>query len=175
MNTVIYCIKNFQPLMDFVVSCVTIIGLIFVILAAWFAKDQLKEMTRARKLDGMLKVYEMIGSKDARDKRHYIYFKLKSSPEKLKKKEIEIVQDVSVTLDRIGQLVASGLIPREELFHSHSEMFIRTWKHLEPFVMHFRKTINGDYVNNFETLARQAETYFHEHNPGKKISTIEVW
>jgi peroxiredoxin family protein len=54
-------------------SVATVLGFAVVIYTTVVALGQLKEMTRARHLEAMLQVYEMIGSEEARKHRKYVY------------------------------------------------------------------------------------------------------
>src|SRR5918912_4022586 len=112
-------------------SVATVIGVSVVIPTAVIALRQLKEMTKARHLEAMLKVYEMIGSESARKQRKFIYTELTSAPEALTSDERDQVEQVCVAFDRIGILVRSDLIPKDELFAGHCEVIIRTWRKLE--------------------------------------------
>lgn len=156
-------------------SIVTVLGFFVLTYTAVVTLRQLKEMTKTRHLEGMLKVYEMIGSDEARKKRRYLYTQLSTKPENLTLEEREIIENVSVTFDRVGKLVEAGLVPRNELLASHCEIFIRTWRTVEPHILSFRKVIGGRYVEHFEKLAKEAETYFSKHFPGQKISVVDVW
>jgi hypothetical protein len=117
----------------------------------------------------------MIGSEDARSKRRYLYTQLKAKPGHLTPKQRKIVEDVSVTFDRIGILMESGLVPRNELLSSHCEIFIRTWRVVEPHIVSFRETIGGRFVEHFEKLAREAEVYYSKHFPGQELFVVDVW
>src|ERR1051325_4529892 len=64
-------------------SIATVLGFAVVSYTAIIALGQLKEMTKARHLEAMLQVYEMIGSESARKHRKFIYTELKSAPEAL--------------------------------------------------------------------------------------------
>lgn len=155
-------------------SISTILGFAVLIWAAIVALSQLKEMTKARHLDAMMQVHEMLASVEARNHRKYIYTKLKSNPEKLTAKEREHVEQVSVAFDRIGNLVEYGLVPRDVLFDSHCEVIIRIWQKLEPYILHHRQMIGGRHVEHFEKLAVAAQKYHSKHFPGQVLNTIDL-
>lgn len=156
-------------------SIATVIGVGFVIPTAVVALRQLKEMTKARHLEAMLKVYEMIGSESARKQRKFIYTELKSTPEELTFDEREQVEQICVAFDRIGILVGSDLIPKDELFAGHGQVIIRTWTKLEPYIKHHRKMIGNYHAKHFEALAALAQEYHSEHSPDENLEIVNVW
>jgi hypothetical protein len=156
-------------------SIATVLGVIVVIPTAIIALRQLKEMTKARHLEAMLQVYEMIGSESARKHRKFIYTELKSAPEALTSDEREHVEQISVTFDRIGKLVASDLIPKDELLSGHCEVIIRSWNKLEPYILHHRKVIGNYHAKHFETLANLAQEYHSKHSLGENLEIVNIW
>jgi hypothetical protein len=140
-------------------SVATIIGASVVIYAAVVAVGQLKEMTKARHLEAMLRVYDMIGSPEARASRRFIYGELRSAPGRVTAEERENIEEVSVMLDRIGALVSAGLVPRDVLFASHREMIIRSWEKLAPYVTYNRLHRYPSFASHFEKLASLARNY----------------
>jgi hypothetical protein len=156
-------------------SIATVLGVVFVISAAMVALRQLKEMTKARHLEAMLQVYEMIGSEAARKNRRFIYTELKSAPEELTFEERELVEKVIVVYERIGKLVESDLVPRDELLEGHCEVILRSWKKLEPYIRHYRKVSSGRHAKHFETLARVAQEYHSKHFPDVNLEIVNVW
>lgn len=156
-------------------SIATTLGVMIVIPTAIVALRQLKEMTKARHLQAMLQVYEMIGSESARKHRKFIYTELKSAPETLTSDEREHVEQISITFDRIGILVASDLIPKDELLAGHCEVIIRTWNKLEPYIKHYRKVIGNYHAKHFETLAILAQEYHSKHSPSESLEIVDIW
>lgn len=164
-----------QDFWSMLASIATVIGVVILIPTAIVALRQLKEMTKARHLEAMLQVYEMIGSESARKHRKFIYTELKSTPEELTSNEREHVEQISVTFDRIGKLVASDLIPKDELFAGHCEVIIRSWNKLEPYIKHHRGMIGRHHAKHFEALAILAEEYYSKHFPGEQLEIVNVW
>lgn len=153
----------------------TALGFGMVIYAAIVGLTHLREATRTRHLEAMLRVYEMIGSKHARAQRRFIYTQLRSTPEDLTPEEREVVEEVSVTFDKIGNLVEKGLVPEDELMTTHCEIFIRAWQTLEPYIMHYRQLISENHVKSFERLYRIALDYYRKEFPGKSPPVVDVW
>lgn len=156
-------------------SISTVCGFGVVIYTAIIALRQLKELTKARHLEAMVKIYEIIGSKEARELRRYIYTQLCSAPESMTDKDREVFEEVSVAFDRIGNLVKRGLVPKDELFATHSEIFIKTWQKLEPYVLYYRRVISDNYVRSFEDLKNSAQAYYAHNYPGKSPIFVNAW
>ncbi|HUC24576.1 MAG TPA: DUF4760 domain-containing protein [Streptosporangiaceae bacterium] len=147
-------------LWNILASVATIVAAIVVSFAAYLAVRQLKEMTKSRNLEGMLRIYEMIASEDARRSRRFIYEKLKSEPQDVSDEERRYVEDVSVMFDRVGALAEAGLIPEALLFQSHGEVITRMWDRLEPHILYRRRQPgNATHVSHFEKLAMSARKY----------------
>ena len=154
---------------NIVASVAVVIQSLVVVCGIILAVNQLKEMTKTRHLEAMLRVYDMIGSPEARKQRRFIYAELKSKPGKLTSEEQEIMEQVSVTLDRIGKLAESGLMPQDDLLEGHYEVFIRTWKKLEPYIRHHRQIAGNRWVQHFEKFAKIAEDYRLKHYPDANL------
>jgi|SRR3990167_6706501 len=152
-------------------SIATVLGLIILVPATIVALGQLKEMTKARHLEAMLHVYDMIGSIEARRHKRFIYTELRSRPENLTDEEREIVENMIATFDRIGRLVESGLIPKDELLQGHSSIFLKTWGKLEPYINYQRRVIGKRHAQNFEMLVKISREYDRRHYP-EDIPTI---
>ena len=146
-----------------------------VVYAAVVALGQLREMTKARHLEALLRVYDMIGSEPARKQRRIIYTELNSEPESLTHEEHELVEQVTIAFERIGKLVESDLVPMNELFEGHCEVIIRTWKRLEPYVRHHRTLAGGRYAKHFERIAKLAQEYHLDHFPQENLEIVDVW
>lgn len=140
-------------------SIATIIGAGVVIYAAVVAVGQLKETTKTRHLEAMLRVYDMIASPGARASRRFIYSELKSAPGKVTSEEREKIEEVSVMFDRVGALVSAGLVPEDLLFASHREMIIRSWDKLAPYVEYSRLHRYPSFATYFELLASMARNH----------------
>lgn len=140
-------------------SAATVTGAVVVVYAAIVAVRQLKEMTRTRYLEAMLRVYELISSDDARDTRRYIYSELRSTPDALTLEEQRQVEKASVLLDRVGSLVAAGLVPADLVLSSHSTMIANLWDRLEPYIRFHRSQRYESYVRYFEELAIAAKSF----------------
>lgn len=155
-------------------SITTVLGFFVIIYTVLVALGQLKEMTRTRHLEAMLRVYEIIGSREARTQRRFLYTQLTSSPAQLSSEERDHVEDVSASFDRIGKLIEDGLVPKEMLFDSHCEMIIRCWIKLKPYIIYHRQQIGGRHVEHFELLANQAIRYHQKHFPGRVIEIVTL-
>ena len=156
-------------------SMATVLAAVLATAAAVFALRQLREMTRTRHLEAMLRVFEMMGGDEPRMQRRFIFTELKSSPDRVTPEERWKIEQVSVTFDRIGRLVQLGLVPEEELFAGHCEVIIRCWRRLKPYIEYHRQQLGGRHAKVFEGLATLAEAYHKRHFPNDRIEIVDVW
>ncbi len=150
-------------------------ALIVLIVTAAIIGRQLREMTRTRHLEAMLKVYDLISSSEARSMRKFIYNELNSDPDKISCEERNIVEQVCVDFDNIGKLVKSRLVPANELLESHCEMFIRIWQKLAPYIQHHKEVVGGRHVPHFVQLAKLAQEYHSENFSNEDLRVVGVW
>ena len=154
-------------------SVATVFGFAVVIWASIIAVRQLKESTRTRHLEAMLQVYQMIGNEDARSSRRLVY-NLDAEPGQLTAEQRDCVEKVTVSFDRIGFLVKSGLVPKDHFFESHCEVVIRSWRKLEPYIDHHIQKVGGRHAHHFRFLAQEAEKYHAAHFP-EGLRTVDIW
>jgi hypothetical protein len=104
-----------------------------------------------------------------------VYTQLKSEPEHLTSDERELVEQVTVLFERIGKLVESDLVPRDELLEGHCEVILRSWTKLEPYIRHHRRLAGGRHAKHFERLAVLAADYRLEHFPDESLEIVNMW
>lgn len=155
-------------------SISTTIAAIIAAVAAIIAIKQLREMAKTRHLEAMLRVYEMIGNESAREDRRFIFNNLSSPPELITDEERNRIERVSVTLDRVGKLIKSGLVPKEEFLNSHYEMVVRCWKVLEPYILHHENKVGGRHSSHFKYLYNVADKYHNRHFPNTEIRIVKL-
>lgn len=160
-------------LLSNIASIATTGGVLVVIYAAYVAVGQLREMTRARNLEAMLRVYEIIGTESARSSRRFIHGELASKPESITPEERDHIENVAVALDQVGALVEAGLVPIGPLFSSHGEMICRSREKLAPHVRQRRQTIDATFAAHFEQLADSALHYLATRPKAIRIAEVE--
>lgn len=144
---------------DAVTAIAAVISLIVVAYGVTVALRQLKELTRNRHLEAMLRVYELIGSDQARESRRFLYSHLESDPQHVDDNAWMHVDRVATLFDRIGSLAKANLIPIGELLDSHGDVLIRSWTAVEPYVNHRRRLTGARHVQNFEWLSALARNH----------------
>jgi hypothetical protein len=105
-------------LLSNIASIATTGSALVVIYAAYVAVGQLREMTKARHLEAMLRVYEIIGTESARSSRRFIHGELASQPGSVTPEERGHIENVAVALDQVGALVEAGLVPAGRCFQA---------------------------------------------------------
>jgi hypothetical protein len=157
-----------------IASIATTGGALVVIYAAYVAVGQLREMTKARHLEAMLRVYEIIGSENARPSRKFIHSELASQPESMTPEERDHIERTAVALDQVGALTEAGLVPIGPLFSSHGEMIFRTWEKVVPYVQYRRQNIDSTFATHFEKLASSAQHYLTTNTTGPQSAGTET-
>jgi hypothetical protein len=151
-------------------SLATIAGFSVVIYAAIVAGHQLREMTRSRHLEAMLKVYEMLNAEAARNARRYVYTHLRDkAPEAITAEDRHNAERVTIVLDQMARLVESRLVPSDELLAGHADMIIRVWNVLQPHICYHRSLIGETHAEHFERLMNLAEAYNARHHPERVV------
>lgn len=164
-----------QAFWETLASIATSLGFVVVTVATIVALRQLRESARARRLEAILKVYEMMGSESARAARRSIYVGLDSAPNEVSATEREAIEQVSVMFDMIGNIVEMGLVSRTELFETHCEVIIRCWRKLQPYIEWHRLVLGGRHAASFERLAGLAEEYYSNNFPDEELRIVNIW
>lgn len=149
-----------------IAALAAVAGVCVVIAAAVITLSQLRELVRARHVDAMFRVYDLIGSEAARDARRYVHVDLTAPPGEISTVDLDNIEKVAVTLDRVGALVSAGLVPEDELMASHAEVFLRTWSKLEPYLKQRGADLGlspASYMPHYRELASRARQYRKRH------------
>lgn len=158
-----------------IASVSTTLGFGVVIVGTLLASRQLREMTRTRHLEAMLRIYELLAGEGPRSARRFIYTQLKNPPESVTAEEREQIEKVSIQMDTLGRLVSAGLVPTEQLLDGHAEVFIRAWTVLQPYVVHHRRLLGSRHGQSFEYLAGVAKEYELRHDRPGAATAINMW
>jgi hypothetical protein len=146
------------------IAGVAIVGL--VIVTVYYQK-------RERKFDGMMEVFKLLNGTEQRESRlklfeaYHMYEKTKDlgifQTEIYRKYVERTIHD----MDEIGSLVRNGLVSKDLFFDVFWNTTIRCWNASKEFVDYRRSSRHfPHYMINFETLAKEAESYgkkYHGH------------
>jgi hypothetical protein len=144
-------------------------GLAVVIFATIIGLQQLRELVRARHLDAIMRVYDMISSDDARSARRHVYTQLSADPPHTSAGDWRRIEEVCVVFDKVGAMTASQLVPEDELFKSHCLVILRSWVKVEPYVDYRESILDSRYVSHFRDLAARAERYRNRFLPSEHV------
>jgi hypothetical protein len=133
-----------------------IVASILLIYALVFARD-LREAIRARHLDGMKFVRDLIGTEQAADNRRWVYQELEKTVRPLSSEDADRVRAICRDFDNIGLLCRHGLLPVSIVAETYNRNILDMWNRLEPIIVEWRQTLgDADYYAEFEWLADQA-------------------
>lgn len=133
-----------------------IIAVVVFIYAIVIAKD-LRESIKARHLDGMKYVRDLIGTQEGANKRKWVYEELENAPKPLSRQDADKVRAICRDFDTIGLLCRKGLLPTEIIIETYNRNITEMWTRLKPSIDELRKSANDDdYFVEFDWLAHQA-------------------
>jgi hypothetical protein len=138
----------------------------FVILgAAIFALGQFREADRNRRLVAMVELFRLIGDEDMRVLRSWLLHDMPLAGSiidvdrglVLDEGALERIRKLSVTYDRVGYMIAEGVLPLTSLLDFQRDEIERLWHRVRPFVEFIReKQHRPNYCKHFEHLAKKA-------------------
>lgn len=138
----------------------TIVQAIIVVGALFYARDQLREATRSRRLYATTQLLIEIGTPKIREARRYVLYELSANFEvsKLEKDRIEMVSSVAVAYDRVAYMIVDKLMPSKALFEFHGDDIDLVWKKIQPLVNYKREKADPqrpNYCKHFKWLATE--------------------
>ncbi len=134
-----------------------VLTFIVLVVALIYAKGQLTEAGRARKLQAIRALLDEIANEEVRKARSWVLneFDVLDLNE-LSADEHWKGRRVAVALDRVGYMVKQGLVPEDALFEWQQDEIEQLWRKLEPIVKEIRQTRNlPHYCTHFEYLATE--------------------
>ena len=136
---------------NIVMSAATVVGLALI----WL---QLREARRSRRSEVTVSLIQEIGSEEQRALRRSVY-NLSSDVANTSEDEQRQIELVCVSMSRAALLCAQGLADQATLLRMFAEAIVHTWKKAAPYIVAWRCQRGSTYLQSFEDLARQAETY----------------
>jgi hypothetical protein len=137
----------------------TAVGAAAVLGAAYFAYQELEEVSKTRHIDVADRLFDELNSPENVSARRRIFQNLTDDPEaglkNLSQDDQDAMKMVLNSLDRVSFLTQSGWVPDELVMPWMHPMIAKSWEKLEPYVMYERKRRNEPYY--YEHAARLAE------------------
>ena len=133
-----------------------ILAAILLIYAVVVARD-IRESIKARHLDGMRYVRDLIATPEAAEQRRWVYEELGRVPRPMSIENAAKVQAICRDFDGIGVLCRKGLLPAEIIVETYSRNILDMWERLKPSVEELRQAMNDSYCYlEFEWLSIKA-------------------
>jgi hypothetical protein len=159
--------NNFEINIDLIPileSVSTTVGAAAVFAAAYFAYQELDEVSKSRHIDVADRLFDELNDPEMFEARRRIYQNLDADPEKglknLSDENRRAMKKVLNSLDRVAFLTQSGWIPDDLVMPWMHPMIAKSWEKLEPYVLYERK--------------RRSEPYYYEH-AGKLAERCNKW
>jgi len=156
----------------FTASDVALIGIavalfqtILLAVAGFVAWSQWREQAKARYLDGLVRMFDDIGSRDAYADADAV-LGLPQRIEDYTPEELELATWAVRVYEKIAFLVESGLVPAEYIIPLYSRRIVWDWDALQPYIQEQRRLrdTSGGYRlagdgRYFERLVARALAY----------------
>lgn len=163
---------------DKLADITTFLTILFLIGVLIFTRRQVRAALGASAIRVFEQIYADLNSKESRNNRRFIYAH-KLSPEEIYSNQLihSKVENVCVSLDRVGVLLTNKFVPKgpaQDLYlDMYVDVFIRCWAKLESYVEFMRKKKrNPQHYINFERLAKLARKYWKRKFPGASIDEL---
>ena len=118
----------------------SIVGTFGLIYTLWLLHRQLKEMSTARSLEAIARVFEYLTSEDVSRARKEVLDGDLPAPGQVSLPHYEAMHKVWVSFDNLGVMIKHSMIPENialDMFHTPA---IRCWQKLEPYIQYERST-----------------------------------
>ena len=139
-----------------VIAASTLVGTVVVSVTAILAYLQLKEMTAARWVEAISKVFDMLINDEISKARRYVRTKDLPPPgtieDEITNEDYQRMYKVWTSFDNLGIMIAFNMLPEHlplEMFHTQ---VIECWEKLEPQIHFERQRRKGWYAHFFEDL-----------------------
>ena len=144
------------------------IGAAAVFGAAYFAYQELEEVSKSRHIDVADRLFNELNDPANVAARTRIYKNLKEGPETAMKtlgaEDRDAMKKVLNSLDRVAFLTQEGWIPDDLIMPWMHPMINKSWEKLEPFVLYEReKREEPYYYENAEELAVRCRKWSEKH------------
>lgn len=131
-------------------------------LAAWW---QLREMAKARSLEGFSRMIGELSTPEMSKARRYVLRHDLPPAGSVPEYIYQRMHMVWVSFDKVGLMVEFELIPSELVLEMYYQSIIDSWEKLEPYIRYERETFKRRYQEYFQKLYDRALTYKLKYEP----------
>ncbi|MGD8402831.1 MAG: DUF4760 domain-containing protein [Anaerolineales bacterium] len=143
--------------------------------AAYFAYQELEEVSKARHIDVADRLFDELNAPKSIQARRRV-FKLEGNPEEilnnLSEEDRDAMKTVLNSLDRVAFLTQPGWVSDELVMPWMHPMIFKSWEKLEPIVQ-FEREKRGEsyYYEHAENLAKRCMKWRRENLPPQEQKT----
>lgn len=157
----------------------TAVGAAAVLGAAYFAYQELEEVSKTRHIDVADRLFEELNSSANVAARRRIFQRIVDDPEdglkNLSQEDQDAMKRVLNSLDRVSFLTQSGWIPDDLVMPWMHPMIAKSWEKLEPYVLYERKRRNEPYYYaHAARLAERCKKWRAAHLKADELTTTWV-
>ncbi|HEY7019630.1 MAG TPA: hypothetical protein VH349_00840 [Ktedonobacterales bacterium] len=157
-----------NALLPYVNAIAAVIGAGTVVLATLYAVRQYKDGVKARYLDGLYHVYELLSGDQARTDRDAVYAlpDLVDTTRPTFATELALVRKVTARYDFVGHLVMSGILPAEYVVPVYFDQVIRVWEKTLPYITYIQRDrrLGEAFHKRFRDLYQRCKRYQGSHS-----------
>jgi hypothetical protein len=154
----------------------TVVAAIVALTAIYPLFRNLRSSERSLRFNVYIQVIEMLD--EMRRARHLLYEKFPREPcdaslSQLSREEIDQLDDLLRTFDKLGLLVKHGVVPLEFVLDFYSYPIVVTWHRLKPYITAERlKRNQPGHMVKFEMLAIEAKKHRDKHHRGEETFPV---
>lgn len=128
---------------------------VIVIIALLYAKKEVGEVAKSRKLDATNILIDQIGNDEIRSIRSW-FLHSNIDMDKLNDDEVQKIRKLAVSYDRIGFMIKEKYLPEKALFLWQKDEIAAIWDKSNSLIYKMRTENNrGNYCIHFEYLANE--------------------
>ena len=138
-----------KDIIDYLQALQAIVTVGVLIYGFVVARD-IRESAKARYLDGMKYVRELLATPEAVERRRWVYQDLENAESPLSIENLDRVRAICRDFDSIGLLCRKGLLPTNIIAETYSRNILEMWQRLKPSIDELRQANDPYYFLEFE-------------------------
>jgi len=135
-----------------------------IIATAIFAALQLKEISKSRKVDTFMRLFQYLQREEIREARRILIGISGKDYKDWSEKEVEAAEKACHTYDYAGVMASKKLLEKGLVAKENQDSIIKCWEAAEPMTTKYRKKRGKKFWRGFEKLYEEA----------KKTKTVEA-
>jgi hypothetical protein len=162
--------------LEIIGAIASIVTTIIAVIGIYPVFRSLRQSERSLRFGVYIKILEMLEA--TREARHLLYDKVPKQPntaslDTLSSDEVEKMDELARTFDKLGLLVKHGVVPLDFVLDFYSRPLVVAWHRLEPHITAERRKRNQPgHMVKFEMLAIEAKKHRDRYHPGEETFNL---